>query len=153
ELRAFRWNSKKREWDDAGVIHKNAINNFAPKKISTGEWMMSRRTYNYKTEPIEFLVGGVKSLTDWKSFPVLGSTDALTAEEPYWCVVTNNKLVALSRDNRKRELLYRCFSSGKRRTWSKPVRTSFPDARSKFSGVRLKDGRYVLVSNAHPEKR
>lgn len=153
ELRAFRWNSKKREWDDAGVIHKNAINNFAPKKISTGEWMMSRRTYNYKTEPIEFLVGGVKSLTDWKSFPVLGSTDGLAAEEPYWWVLPDNNMVALFRDNRKSGYLFRSFSSDNGRTWSKPVRTNFPDARSKFSGVRLKDGRYVLVSNANPEKR
>jgi hypothetical protein len=39
------------------------------------------------------------------------------------------------------------------RTWSKPVRTNFPDATSKFSGVRLPDGRYVLVSNANPKKR
>ncbi|MCR6720071.1 MAG: exo-alpha-sialidase [Chitinophagaceae bacterium] len=33
------------------------------------------------------------------------------------------------------------------------MRTNFPDARSKFSSTRLKDGRYVLVSNANPAKR
>lgn len=153
ELHAFRWSTKKDQWDDAGVIYKNAINNFSPKKIPTGEWMMSRRTYDYKTEPIEFLVGGVKSLTDWESFPVLGSTDGLAAEEPYWWVLPDNNMVALFRDNRKSGYLFRSFSSDNGRTWNKPVRTNFPDARSKFSGVRLKDGRYVLVSNANPEKR
>jgi hypothetical protein len=32
------------------------------------------------------------------------------------------------------------------------VRTDFPDARSKFNGLRLSDGRYVLVSNPNPKK-
>jgi outer membrane protein assembly factor BamB len=39
------------------------------------------------------------------------------------------------------------------RTWSPPVKTNFPDATSKISGLRLSDGRYVLVSNPRPRKR
>ena len=153
ELRAFKWNSKKKTWDDAGVVYDNAINNFPPKKIPTGEWMMSRRKYDYKSSDIEFLVGGTKSLTQWESFPVFGSTDGLAAEEPYWWVLPDKNMVALFRDNKKSGYLFRSFSSDNGRSWSKPVRTNFPDARSKFSGVQLSDGRYVLVSNANPEKR
>ena len=153
ELRAFRWNPEKKGWDEAGVVYDNAINNFPPKKIPTGAWMMSRRKYTYKTDDIEFLVGGIKSLSDWKSFPVLGSTDGLAAEEPYWWVLPDNRMAALFRDNKGSGYLFRSFSADNGRTWSKPVRTNFPDARSKFSGVRLKDGRYVLVSNANPKKR
>ncbi|MCA9418818.1 MAG: exo-alpha-sialidase, partial [Candidatus Omnitrophica bacterium] len=30
---------------------------------------------------------------------------------------------------------------------------NFPDATSKFNGLQLSDGRFVLVSNANPKKR
>ena len=33
------------------------------------------------------------------------------------------------------------------------MQTNFPDATSKFRGLRLADGRYVLVSNANPKQR
>jgi hypothetical protein len=153
KLYAFRWNSVKNQWEDEGVIFENAINNFPPKKIPTGEWMMSRRMHDYESSGIHFLVGGVKGIKDWESYPVKGSTGHLTAEEPYWWVLPDNNMVALFRDNMKSGYLFRSFSSDNGRTWSKPVRTNFPDARSKFSGVRLSDGRYVLVSNANPAKR
>ena len=120
----------------------------------TGEWLMSRRTYDYKQKGVEFLVGGVESYDQWESFPVLGSNSELTAEEPYWWVLPDGKnLMALFRDNRKSGYLYRSFSTDNGRTWSLPVQTNFPDARSKFHGIRLKDGRYMLVSNPNPEKR
>ncbi len=153
ELRAFRYNKTWDKWEEIGVVHDNAINNFAPKKIATGEWMMSRRKYDYTKTGVEFLTGGVKSLTDWQSFPVFGTASELAAEEPYWWVLPDNNLAALFRDNKGSGYLFRSFSADNGRTWSTPVRTNFPDARSKFSGTRLKDGRYVLVSNANPKKR
>ncbi|TWT34666.1 golvesin C-terminal-like domain-containing protein [Blastopirellula retiformator] len=153
ELRAFRWDEPQQQWIDHALVHKNAINNFPPKKIPTGEWMMSRRTYDYSRHGVEFLTGGVDAIDKWESFPVLGSSQELAAEEPYWWVLPDGRLTALFRDNWQRGYLYRSFSSDNGRTWSRPLQTDFPDARSKFSGVRLADGRYVLVSNPHPKRR
>ncbi|PQO25755.1 hypothetical protein C5Y96_23385 [Blastopirellula marina] len=153
ELRAFRFDKKGNAWVDHGLVHKNAINNFPPKQIPTGEWMMSRRTYDYSKHGVEFLTGGVDAIDDWEAFPVLGSSQELAAEEPYWWVLPDGRLTALFRDNRKSGYLYRSFSEDNGRTWSRPRRTDFPDARSKFSGVRLADGRYILVSNPHPKRR
>jgi len=153
QLRAFRYDKKWDKWEDIGVVQDNAINNFSPKKLPTGEWMISRRKHDYTESGVEFLVGGLKNISDWKSYPVFGSATELTAEEPYWWVLPDNNLVALFRDNKGSGFLYRSFSSDNGRTWTTPVRTNFPDARSKFSGTRLKDGRYVLVSNANPQKR
>ncbi|MFC5411776.1 exo-alpha-sialidase [Larkinella bovis] len=153
ELRAFRLNKSKETWEDAGVIYDNAINNFPPKKLPTGEWMMTRRTHDYVKTGVHFLIGGDKKINEWRSVPVTGSNADLTAEEPNWWVLPDNNLVALFRDNRKSGYLFRSFSADNGQTWSKPVQTDFPDAASKFSATRLKDGRYVLVSNPNPKKR
>lgn len=153
ELHAFRFNKSSSAWDEAGLVFKNAINNFPPLKLRTGDWMMSRRMFDYKTSGVHFLVGGVKSLNDWQSFPVLGSASELKAEEPDWWILPDQTLAAVFRDNRRSGFLYRAFSTDDGRTWSKPVKTNFPDATSKISGLRLSDGRYVLVSNPNPKKR
>lgn len=152
ELHAFRLKNDG-AWEDAGVVYKNAINNFPPLMLRTGNWMMSRRMYDYKTTGVHFLVGGVKSLGDWQSVPVLGTASELKAEEPDWWILPDNNLAAVFRDNRRSGFLYRAFSTDDGRTWSKPVKTNFPDATSKISGLRLSDGRYVLVSNPNPKKR
>lgn len=153
ELRAFRFNKGTKAWEDAGLVCKNAINNFPPLKLRTGSWMMSRRAWDYKTSGVHFLVGGVKGLDQWESFPVFGTASELKAEEPDWWILPDNSLAAVFRDNRRSGFLYRSFSTDDGRTWSPPVKTNFPDATSKISGLRLGDGRYVLVSNPDPKKR
>ena len=152
-LHASRWKPGAKTWEDTGVIANNAINNFPPRKIPSGEWMMSRRPYDYKTAGVDFLIGGVKSMTDWQSFPVLGTSSELKAEEPLWWTLPNNRLAALFRDNQGSKFLYRSISTDNGRKWTTPVRTDFPDATSKLHGLRLKDGRYVLVSNSNPRAR
>ncbi|MCB0587540.1 MAG: exo-alpha-sialidase [Phaeodactylibacter sp.] len=153
QLHAFRWSQEQEAWEDLGVIYENAINNFPPKKIPTGEWMTSRRPYDYKEKGVYFMVGGVEAIDKWESYPVLGSASELSAEEPLWWMLPDGNLMALFRDNRKGGYLFRSFSTDNGRTWSKPVQTDFPDATSKLHGIRLSDGRFVLVSNANPRKR
>jgi hypothetical protein len=152
ELHVFRLQGDD-SWQDAGVVFDDSINNFPPMKLRTGDWMMSRRMHDYKTSGVHFLVGGVKSLSDWQSFPVLGSASELKAEEPDWWILPDQTLAAVFRDNRRSGFLYRAFSKDDGRTWSTPQKTNFPDATSKISGLRLRDGRYVLVSNPNPKKR
>jgi hypothetical protein len=153
ELRAFRFDKTSDDWRDAGVVCKDSINNFPPLQLRTGDWMMSRRMHDYAKSGVHFLIGGVKALDDWQSFPVLGSASELKAEEPDWWILPDNQLAAVFRDNRRSGFLYRAISSDDGRTWSMPVKTNFPDATSKVSGLRLSDGRYVLVSNPNPNKR
>ena len=152
-LHAFRLISENETWEDAGVISENTINNFPPQKLPTGQWMMSRRTFDYKKTGVHFLVGGRSGIDQWKSFPVLGSNSELAAEEPLWWLLPDNNLMALFRDNNRSGYLYRSFSIGDGGNWSTPIKTNFPDATSKIHGLRLHDGRYVLVSNANPKKR
>jgi hypothetical protein len=152
-LHAFRLQSDGTTWKDAGVIATDAINNFPPHRLPTDEWIMSRRTHDYKRVGVHFLIGGKTALDDWQSIPVHGSSGELAAEEPLSWVLPDGNLAALFRDNRRSGYLYRSFSVDHGRTWTTPVRTNFPDATAKFHGLRLVDGRYVLVSNANPRKR
>lgn len=152
-LRAFRWNEGTSSWDDRGVVFDNTINNFPPERIPNGSWMMSRRAHDYQTTGVHFLVGGVDAIDKWKSYPVLGSSSELAAEEPLWWVLPDKRLLALFRDNRHSGFVYRSFSKDDGQTWSLPTKTNFPDAASKLHGLRLKDGRFVLVSNANPKQR
>jgi pimeloyl-ACP methyl ester carboxylesterase len=152
-LRAFRLQATGNTWEDVGIIADNTINNFPPDRLPNGLWMMSRRTYDYKKTGVHFLIGGVESMSTWESFPVLGSGSELAAEEPLWWTLPDNRLLGLFRDNRHSGFIFRSFSSDQGRTWTLPERTNFPDATSKLHGLRIRDGRYVLVSNANPKKR
>jgi hypothetical protein len=153
-LHAFRWQEEIRQWQPAGLVQSDAINNFPPEKLPSGEWAMSRRRHDYKTAGVDFLVGGVKVIDQWHSFPVVVQKDSpLAAEEPLWWTLPEGHLVSWFRDNRRSGYLYRSFSTDQGRTWSSPVRTDFPDATSKLHGLRLSDGRYALVSNSNPRRR
>ncbi|GBF21953.1 hypothetical protein C21_04144 [Arenibacter sp. NBRC 103722] len=153
-LHAFKWNKESQSWEPHGLVMENAINNFPPKRLPTGEWLMSRRSFDYVESGVDFMVGAEEHFNQWEVYPVFGTSTHLEAEEPYWWILPDNKnLMALFRDNRKSGYLYRSFSTDNGRTWSSPVQTNFPDARSKFHGLRLQDGRYVLVSNSNYKKR
>lgn len=151
-LLAYDWNAESGSWKSIGVVKNNSMNNFPPAKLPSGEWMMTRRD---SLQDVYFMYGGVDSLTSWETAPVAKyKSDDFRPEEPYWWTLPDNKtLLALFRDNSKGGFLFRATSSDNGRTWSTPQRTNFPDATSKFSGTRLKDGRYVLVSNPNPKKR
>ena len=152
-LHAFRLNAGDETWEDMGAIADDAINNFPPQRLPSGEWMMSRRSHNYSEVGVHFLVGGSEGIDRWESFPVHGTKGELAAEEPLWWILPDASLMALFRDNRMSGYLYRSFSSDLGRTWCRPVKTNFPDACSKLNGLRLSDGRYVLVSNTNPPER
>jgi hypothetical protein len=138
-------------WRHHGLVYDDALNNFPPQRLPSGKWMMSRRDHR---ADVHVLIGGVRSFDDWRSFPQTAYQEGeLAAEEPDWWVLPDGHLCALFRDNQRSGYLFRAFSTDEGRTWTKPVRTNFPDARSKFCGLRLADGRYVLVSNPNPRKR
>ncbi len=142
---------EEREWKYKGLVFDNAMNNFPPKMLPDGNWLMTRRD---KDRDVHMLVGGKESFNEWESYPVVGfEEEELKAAEPYWLMLPDENIVAFFRDQHRSGYLFRAFSLDYGRTWSRPVRTNFPDATSKFSGLRLSDGRYILVSNPNPKGR
>jgi hypothetical protein len=152
ELVAFRWHKDDAVWQPAGRVFDNALNNFAPEKIASGEWMMSRRASD---RSVSMLIGGVKAIDDWQDVPFSAYRlpGGGAPEEPHCWMLPGGALVGLFRDNSKSGRLLRSFSIDNGRSWTPVVRTNFPDATSKFHGLRTSRGYWAMASNANPHGR
>ncbi|MEX2169885.1 MAG: exo-alpha-sialidase [Pirellulales bacterium] len=155
ELRGFQWNQTTSQWDSVGMLADDTINNFEPKQLPTGEWMMSRRGNNYSNDPSDrsWLIGGVDAIDDWENSPIPVAANNARLEEPNFYELPDGNLVSLYRDNSGSKRLYRSFSSDDGQSWSKPVPTNFPDATAKFYDLKTSRGDYLLFSNANPASR
>lgn len=152
DLRSYLWDQRSQSWQLEGIVFDDTINNFPPKQLPNGKWMMTRRDSN---RTVSFLIGGEPSIEDWEVVPysIKDRPDGMQPEEPYWYEITGGDLVALSRDNSRSGWLLRSYSTDEGRSWTAPVRTNFPDATSKFNVLKVSRGFYVLVNNANPARR
>jgi len=150
-LEAFRWDDGDRRWKARGTVRDDTLNNFPPKRLPSGEYMMTRRDHR---QQVSVLVGGVRAFDQWGVHPLASYNAKGRPEEPYWFVLPDGKaIVGLIRDNGRSGRLLRTFSLDNGRTWSPVVRTNFPDATSKFFVLRTSRGYYVMASNSNPRRR
>lgn len=148
-LEGFRWDGAK--WDPIGTVLDDSMNNFPPKRLPSGEWMMTRRDHQRQ---VSVMIGGTKAFDDWRVNPLAACDGEGRPEEPYWYVLPDGKtIVGLIRDNGGSKFLLRTFSHDNGKTWSEIHRTNFPDATSKFFVHRTSRGYYVMVSNSNPRRR
>jgi hypothetical protein len=148
-LEAFRWEGTK--WVAHGTVLDDSMNNFPPKRLPSGEWMMTRRDHQRQ---VSVMIGGTKAFDDWRINPLAAYDGNGRPEEPYWYILPDEKtIVGLIRDNGGSKFLLRTFSRDNGQAWSKIHRTNFPDATSKFFVHRTSRGYYVTVSNSNPRRR
>ncbi len=150
-LEAFRWDGKQNAWQACGTVLDDTLNNFPPKQLPSGEYMMTRRDH---LRQVSVMIGGRVAFNQWQTIPLADYSGQGRPEEPYWYLLPDEKnIVGLIRDNGRSGRLLRTFSSDNGRTWTRVVKTNFPDATSKFFVLRTSRGYYVLVSNANPGSR
>ncbi len=148
-LEAFRWDGTK--WVALGTVLDDSMNNFPPKRLPSGEWMMTRRDHQRQ---VSVMIGGTQAFDDWRINPLAAYDGNDRPEEPYWYILPDGKtIVGLIRDNGGSKFLLRTFSRDNGQTWSEIRRTNFPDATSKFFVHRTSRGYYVMVSNSNPRRR
>lgn len=149
QLQALSWDRDAGTWKFKGPVFDNAINNFPPQRLPTGEWMMTRRDSRFN---VFVLTGGVRRFDDWQSHPVVarGQVKGFSPDEPIWWDLPDGTLVGLYRDNGGSQRLFRSFSRDHGRTWTTPALTNFPNATSKVFSLRTSLGDRVLISNANP---
>jgi hypothetical protein len=158
KLQAYSWNSQQGVWKLKGIVADNAINNFAPQRLSSGPWMTTKRDSRFN---VSMLIGGVTSFDDWQAFPVVerGRIKGFSPDEPIWWEVpaktaanpAGSRLVALFRDNGGSSRLFRAFSTDQGRTWSLPALTNYPNSTSKIYSLVTSQGDRLLIGNANPK--
>ena len=150
ELWAYAWDDDANKWKFKQKIYDNAINNFAPQKLASGEWILTRRDARFN---VSVLIGGVKGLGDWQAFPVvkIGEVKGFRPDEPMFWQLADDSLFALYRDNGGSRRLFHSTSRDGGRTWGTPVMTNFPNATSKLFSMQTSTGVRVLVLNANPK--
>lgn len=152
KLEAYAFDEKTDRWNFESVVYDNAINNFPPEKLPTGEWMMSRRDARFN---VFALIGGTKAIDRWRSVEIVDRiksvrTSGFSPDEPIWWVQPDKSLIGLFRDNGGSNRLFRSTSADGGTTWTEPVRTNFPNATSKLHSLRMSNGTRLLISNANP---
>lgn len=150
KLLGFEWDKESKAWKDPIVIFPDTMSNFPPEKVANGKWMMMRRDHRRE---VSVLFGGVESPSNWEVVPTVKyklKDSSFQAEEPDWWELPDGRLMGVYRDNSNSMRLHRAISTDLGRSWSKPEKTNFPDATSKFFGMRTSHGFFVLVSNANP---
>ncbi len=147
QLLGYRWNGQTKGWDEPILIAPDTINNYPPRRLPSGEWMMARRDHRMK---VSMLVGGLASPSEWKCVLMPAPPSGVTLDEPEWWSLPDGTLAAAFRDGAKSRRLYRSLSRDGGASWSVPVQTDFPDATAKFNVLRLGNGWYALASNPNP---
>lgn len=149
-LKAFAWNGDAGTWEPRGTLYENAINNFPPQRLPSGDWIVTRRDSRFN---VTVLIGGRSALDDWQAFPVVGVKDVkgFRPDEPIIWALPDETLVGLYRDNGGSQRLFYATSEDQGRTWSRPVLTNFPNATSKLYSMKTSRGYRVLVLNANPK--
>jgi hypothetical protein len=150
QLQAYAWDAAAGDWKFKGKLYDDAINNFPPQQLADGRWIMSRRDSRFN---VYMLVGGVKALDDWESFPVIKrlAIPKFAPDEPFSWMLPDGRIHGLFRDNGGSSRLFQAFSSDQGRTWTLPRITNFPNSSSKFFALQLSSGPWVMISNANPK--
>ncbi len=149
ELVAYRYEAESKSWKSEGRVYDNAINNFPPQKLPSGDWILTRRDSRFN---VSVLIGGRKALDDWQVFPVvkIGEVKGFRPDEPIFWPLPDNSLYALFRDNGGSQRLFHSVSRDQGHTWDTPAISNFPNSSSKLFSMQTSRGYRVLVLNANP---
>jgi hypothetical protein len=149
ELRAYVWSEQAGKWRYKDKLYDDAINNFAPQQLPSGDWIVTRRDSRFN---VSMLIGGRTSLSDWKAYPVVkvGEVAGFRPDEPLFWLLPDETLYALYRDNGGSGRLFHSTSGDGGRSWSTPAITNFPNATSKLYSLETSRGYRVLILNANP---
>lgn len=150
ELQAYQFDPATKKWTFKARLYENAINNFPPEKLPSGEWIFTRRDSRFN---VSMLIGGRTSLEDWQAFPVvrMDEVKGFRPDEPIFWPLADGTLYALFRDNGGSQRLFHSLSRDQGRTWETPRLTNFPNATSKLFSLKTSRGDRVLVLNANPQ--
>jgi hypothetical protein len=146
-LRRFEWNGGK--WEPRGVYAENCMNNFPPERLN-GLLSMVCRDSNMK---VTMALADAPGAGAWRHAPIASEPPFDKMDEPTYYATEGGEVHMIVRDNSRSGFLLRALSKDYGKTWSRPVRTNYPDATSKNFPGRLSTGWYFLINNPNPKAR
>lgn len=149
ELVAYRYDSPTDQWQYHAKLYDNAINNFPPQRLDSGDWILTRRDSRFN---VTVLIGGRTSIDNWQAYPVVGvgEVPGFRPDEPIFWPMPDGTLYALFRDNGGSQRLFHSVSHNGGKSWETPKLTNFPNASSKLFSMQTSRGFRILVLNANP---
>jgi hypothetical protein len=148
-LRLMRFEWSGHEWKPAGIFADNCMNNFAPERIG-GLLLMPCRDSRMDVFLASADAPGEHA---WKFVPIASEPPFHRMDEPTLYTAGDGSVHMVIRDGTRSGYLIRSISKDKGKTWSKPVRTNYPDATSKNFTGRLSNGWYYLINNPNQKSR
>ena len=77
-LEAFRWDESSDKWVAHGTVLDDSMNNFPPKRLPNGLWMMTRRDHQRQ---VSVMIGGMEGFDQWQVHPMAAYDGAGRPEE------------------------------------------------------------------------
>ncbi|OVE79683.1 hypothetical protein BVY01_01775 [bacterium I07] len=152
-LEAYEWDQENEDWKLKAIIGQHITTNFPPTLLPTGEWLLTYR-YKKKNRVDGVIIGGNQALDSWHKIPFQGSRQNQFTEANAILRSDGKIAVHLRLNNRASGsgFLYRSLSEDGGRSFTEPVRTDFPDCKSKHFCLKLSNDIYILISNPYTRK-
>jgi hypothetical protein len=144
-LRRFEWTGS--TWEPRGVYAENCMNNFPPERLNGLLALVCRDS------SMNLRMALADSPGAWKYVPIASDPPFHRMDEPTYYATAAGEVHMIVRDNTRSGFLLRALSTDHGRTWSRPVRTDYPDATSKNFPGRLSNGWYYLINNPNQQAR
>jgi len=104
-----------------------------------GQWANRQPRLRYTDSP--------DGITGWKDGKIAEVKDIFSFPEPSWFVRVDGTIVMIFRTKSGDPWIYASVSKDNGESWSKPVKTNFPDATSRAFAGNLPDGTAFIISN------
>lgn len=149
DLKLMRFVRKGEVWSPKGVFADDCMNNFPPVKLGSS-FVMPCRDHGMNMFVALAEHPGPRT---WKRIPLGAEPPFHRMDEPTLYSTGDDVAHLVIRDGARSGFLLRSISTDRGLTWSRPVRTNYPDATSKNFIARLSNGTYFLINNPHPKRR
>ncbi|MEI9808037.1 MAG: exo-alpha-sialidase [Bacteroidota bacterium] len=145
---SYRWNAATSTFEYSGTVARGFYGIEGPRQVADGQWFMFGKP-DTKAVPadsiMQFARGGKNAMDAWSIKPI---PDNEIAHDISWYALPDGNLLAVeAKGNVPDRRLVSMYSNDNGSSWSAPERSNFPDADSRLYGMRLSNGRYVLLNN------
>ena len=116
-----------------------------PRRLPSGRLLMNGQWAN--RQPRLRYSDSADGITGWKDGRIAEVKDIFTFPEPSWFARADGTIVMIFRTKNEIPWLYASESKDNAVSWSRPVKTSFPDATARAFAGNLPDGTAFIISN------